>query len=116
VLNADDDTIAGLAELCDGSVVFYSLLADHPLIAAHRAEQGCAVFVRDQQIVLAEGNEEHLVGRLDSFALTRGRTGNAGVANVLAACGAARALGVSPELIGAGIKTYEGEPGHMRRT
>ena len=107
VLNADDALIAEMAELSDGSVVLYSLSADNEQIATHRAAQGRAVFLRGDQIVLAEGHEEQLLGRLQQFAPTRGVTGAERVGSLLAAVGAARALGVTVELIAAGLKTYE---------
>jgi cyanophycin synthetase len=107
VLNADEPQLVEMAELSDGSVVFYSLQADNAAIAAHRAAQGRAVFLRDRQILLAEGAEEQLIGRIDSFPLTRADAGRTAIASLLAAIGAARALGVSAELIAAGLKTYE---------
>ena len=45
-----------MAEHCPGSVIFFARDGDHPVIAAHRAAGGRAVFVRDEAIVLAEGD------------------------------------------------------------
>lgn len=59
-------------------------------------------------VVLATGAAEHVLGTLDE--LTFGR--NAVVPDtdaLLAAIGAAWALNIAPDLIGAGIKTFEPE-------
>ncbi|MFZ3125245.1 MAG: cyanophycin synthetase [Acidovorax sp.] len=109
VLNAADPQVAGLAPLCDGDVVLYAQDASLPAIVEHRArDQGRAVLVRNSRVVLATGNAEHLLGTLSE--LTFGR--NAVVPDtdaLLAAIGAAWALDIAPDLIGAGIKTFEPE-------
>ena len=45
---------------------------NHPVIVRHRGVGGRAVFVRDGQIVLAEGDREEAVVSLDRLPLTRG--------------------------------------------
>jgi cyanophycin synthetase len=106
VLNADDAQVADLARLCDGEVLFYSLDAGNPLVAAHRAEKdGRAVFVRDGQVVLATGAKERLLGRLASLSLAGGAQPD--TAALLAAIATAWAMDITPDLIAAGIKTFE---------
>ena len=106
VLNADDAQVADLARLCDGEVLFYSLAGDNPLVAAHRAEKdGRAVFVRDGQVVLATGAKERVLGRLSSLSLAGGAQPD--TAALLAAIAAAWAMDITPDLIAAGIKTFE---------
>lgn len=106
VLNADDAQVADLARLCDGEVLFYSLAGDNPLVAAHRAEKdGRAVFVRDGQVVLATGAKERVLGRLSSLSLAGGTQPD--TAALLAAIAAAWAMDITPDLIAAGIKTFE---------
>lgn len=106
VLNADDAQVADLARLCDGEVLFYSLAGDNPLVAAHRAEKdGRAVFVRDGQVVLATGAKERVLGRLSNLSLAGGTQPD--TAALLAAIAAAWAMDITPDLIAAGIKTFE---------
>ncbi|SDZ86832.1 cyanophycin synthetase [Acidovorax soli] len=109
VLNAADPQVADLAPLCDGDVVLYAQDASLPAIVEHRARnQGRAVVRRNQHVVLATGSAEHVLGTLSE--LTFGR--NAIVPDtdaLLAAIGAAWALDIAPDLIGAGIKTFEPE-------
>ena len=58
VLHAADPAVAELASLCDGTVLFYALDPDLPVIAEHRARGGRAVFLRDNQVVIAGGTHE----------------------------------------------------------
>ncbi len=107
VLNAADAKVAELAPLCDGAVIFYGLSETLPAIVAHRAAGGRAVFARDGRVFLATGAEEE---RLDELAmLPAPDTGTLQAENILAAVGAAWALEMSPDLIGAGIETFEAE-------
>jgi cyanophycin synthetase len=55
VLNADDPRVAELAAATGGEVVYYSLASHNPLVSAHRARGGRCVFMRGDQIVLAQG-------------------------------------------------------------
>ncbi|GAA3995290.1 cyanophycin synthetase [Comamonas faecalis] len=106
VLNADDAQVAALAKLCDGAVLLYALDEHNPLLAAHRAEgEGRAVFVRDGQVVLASGARERVLGTLQALAPARGTAPD--TASLLAAIAGAWALDIAPELIAAGIKTFE---------
>ena len=109
VLNAAIPQVADLAPLSDGDVVLYAQDGTLPVIAEHRAkDNGRAVFVKNGRVVLATGSAEHVLGALSD--LTFGR--NAVVPDtdaLLAAIGAAWALDIAPDLIGAGIKTFEPE-------
>ena len=107
VLNAAEAQVVDLARLCDGDVVLYAQDHTLPAIAEHRAkDNGRAVLVKNGRVVLATGSAEHVLGSLTE--LTFGR--NAVVPDtdaLLAAAGAAWALDIAPDLIGAGIKTFE---------
>lgn len=101
VLNADDARVAELASLCDGSVIFFASSASAAAIATHLEEGQRAVFLRDDQIVLASGKEEILIANAAQDRST------ANVETVLAAIAAAWALGVSPDLMRVGIESFE---------
>lgn len=109
VLNADEPAVAELARLCDGAVILYSTAAEHPVVAAHRAhEQGRAVLVKGGNVVLATGATEKSLGALARLVFAQGAS-TPPVATLLAAIGAAWALNIAPDLIAAGIKTFEPE-------
>ncbi|MBO4119897.1 cyanophycin synthetase [Cupriavidus gilardii] len=107
VLNARDPLVVEMAELCDGDVIFFGGNAELPAIAQHRAAGKRAVYVRDGRIVLATGNSEMPLADVTAIPLTyAGRVGFQ-IENVLAAVATAWALGISHELIRAGVMTFD---------
>jgi len=105
VLNAADAQVVDMADLCDGEVIFYGVDEHLAAIAEHRQDGKRVVFQRqDQQvsrIVLAQGHED--VASLPLSPLVPPEA-------VLAAIAAGWALGLSPELIGAGLRTFDANP------
>jgi cyanophycin synthetase len=99
VLNAADPMTVAMAPYCPGSVVFFARDAAHPLIAAHRARGGRAVFVHGDVIIKAEGARETRVALLNQVPLTEGGRIGFQVENVLAAVGAAWTVGISVDVI-----------------
>lgn len=106
VLNAKEAMLVEMAALCDGEVIYFALDAELPAIAAHRAQGKRAVLVRDGKVVLASGADETTLTRLTDIPLTDGGRAAFQTENVLAAVGAAWALGLTPELIRTGIETF----------
>jgi cyanophycin synthetase len=94
VLNADDSRLHELAPLCDGAVIRYAQGAAALQAARDAGER--ALFQRADRIVFARGATEvadvALAGSAARIALP--------------AAAAAWALGVAPELIGAGLQTF----------
>jgi len=103
VLNASEPAVVELAELCDGKVIFYALDATLPVIVKHREDGERVVFVRDQHIVLAKGAEETALLPLSSLKPAKA----AQPESILAAVAAAWALNIDPELIEAGLRTFD---------
>jgi cyanophycin synthetase len=106
VLNAADPAVAALAELCDGRVIFYALDEHNEFMARHRAAGERIVFVRDGRIVLAEGERETPLLELSKIKPSTGKHPE----TLLAATAAAWALGVAPDLICAGLRTFDATP------
>ena len=123
VLNAADPHVVRMADLCDGEVIFYGLDAELPAIAEHRAKGGRALFLRDDRIMLASGAIAGPFLELPAFATSAEDTFRAGAArelpsppssgrgtgerfSLLAAVGAAVALGIPVEMIRVGIDTF----------
>jgi len=106
VLNADIEAVAQLAELCDGEVLLYALSADNAVLAHHRAtDNGRAVYARASDICLATGAKERVLGTLAALQPAHGPAPDTSA--LLAAIAGAWALGIAPDLIAAGIKTFE---------
>jgi cyanophycin synthetase len=109
VLNAADAQVVDMARLCDGEVIFYGIDEHLPAIAEHRQDSERVVFHRIDdtdasvagRIVLARGHDE--VASLPLSPLVPPEA-------VLAAIAAGWALGLTPELIGAGLRTFDANP------
>jgi cyanophycin synthetase len=101
VLNAADPQVVDMADLCDGEVIFYGADEQLEAIAAHRKDGKRVVFQRKDCIVMAHSSTE--VASLPLSPLVPPEA-------VLAAIAAGWALGLSPELIGAGLRTFEAAP------
>ncbi len=107
VLNARDPLVAKMAPLCDGEVIFFAIDPDLPAIVAHRAQDGRAVCVRDDQIILATGRDELALTRLSTLSVAGAAPKAAETEYILAAIGAAWALGISVDMIRTGIETFD---------
>ena len=106
VLNAADEQVAGLAELCDGSVIYYAADETNPILAAHRQSGERVVFARDGRIVLAAGEQETPLIALSAMKPSTVKYPE----NVLAAVAAAWALGVPSDLLCGGLRAFDATP------
>ena len=109
VLNADHAPLVEMKTLCDGEVIFYSSDPNAPALAAHRADNGRALFVRNDQVVLASGATQALLPGLGKVSHWRERHAHRKISEntLLAAIGAAWALGIPLKLISAGMEAFE---------
>lgn len=104
VLNADDDTVLEMTKLSDGDVLLYAHDARHPALIAHREAGRRVLYLEDEFLVRAHGNAV-----ADKINLKRDLSPAAGAlapAVLLAAIGAAWALGLEAQLIRTGLDTY----------
>ena len=108
VLNAADPLGASAAAYCRGSIIYFALDGGHPIIVEHRAAGGRAAFVRDEQIILAEGKDEFALISILNVPLTHGGRVGFQIENVLAAVGAAWALKIPMKSIRSGLETFMG--------
>ena len=106
VLNAADPQVVEMAALCDGKVIFYGMNPNQSVMTEHRSAGERVVFVRDDQIVLAHGTKE--IAMLPLASLKPAKASQPEM--VMAAVAAAWALNIPPELIGAGLRTFESNP------
>lgn len=99
VLNAADPLVVDMASYCPGNVLYFALDPANPVIAAHRAAGGRAVFVRDKTITLAEGPNEDPLITVDSIPMTFEGRISFEVENAIAVLGAAWAMGVPRDVM-----------------
>ncbi|MCC6124823.1 MAG: cyanophycin synthetase [Pirellulales bacterium] len=99
VLNAADPLVVEMAPHCPGGVLFFALDGSHPVIERHRNAGGRAAFVRDGQIILAEGPREESLMPVAEVPLTLCGMIGFHVENALSSIAAAWCLGVPPSAI-----------------
>jgi cyanophycin synthetase len=118
VLNAADPRVAALASLCDGQVILYGKDAGLSAIEAHCAADGRAVVLQQGQIALVRGATVTPVSGISQLTSRRGKHQRDDKLQcaVLAAVAAAWALQISPDLISAGLKTFELDPESIHRS
>ncbi|HEY7153261.1 MAG TPA: cyanophycin synthetase [Gemmataceae bacterium] len=109
VLNAADPLVADMAGHCPGRVIFFARDDNHPILSAHRARGERAVFVRDNAIILAEGEREEVLTPLERVPLTHSGRAAFQVENALAACAAVWSLKLPLDVIRAGLATFRGD-------
>lgn len=110
VLNAADPVVSKMAASCPGSVTFFALDPQHPIMATHRA-QGHRIVYRDgDAIVAAQGSFEKRLS-LAGVPLTRGGVIGFQVENVMASVGAAWALGLDWEQITGALASFISDSG-----
>jgi cyanophycin synthetase len=102
VLNAADPRVEALAELCDGEVLLYAEDGSLPAMVAHRAAGGRTVQVNRGRLVLSRGGEDSVL----CHAATLSDACRLPIGPMLAASAVAWAMGLSPDLIVAGLKTF----------
>jgi cyanophycin synthetase len=107
VLNADDPHIVELARHCDGQITWLSLTSDTPLIKAHLAHGQRVVTVINGDLTLLEGIQSHTLCSLKAIGITKLGADTTQRDNVLAAAAAAWALGLTPDLIQAGLLSFD---------
>lgn len=116
VLNAADPHVAAMAAGCPGSVIYFAAERAHPVMATHRAQGHRTVYVDGDALVAAEGAWRERVPLAD-VPITRGGTLPFQVENVMAAVGAAWALGLDWDTIRSALASFKndaaGAPGRF---
>ena len=116
VLNAADPAVAAMAPHCPGDVTFFAMDATQPVLAAHRAQGRRVVFVDNGAIVAQKGKQIFRIP-LSQVPLTLSGQIGFQTENVLAAVGAAWAVGVSWDAIAQGLSSFisdvQGVPGRF---
>lgn len=105
VLNAADPMVAGMAAECPGSVTYFAMNRNQPILATHRAQGRRVLFRDDNAIVAAEGAQEQRI-LLADIPLTYGGAIGFQIENAMAAIGAAWALNIGWDVIRAALKTF----------
>ena len=107
VLNACDEVAVSFEELSDGDVFFYSHEDNNPVIAAARQKSQRVVFHHDHQIFFAHGAKEVSMLQTDAEPIQLlMQEGGISLSTLCAAVAVAQTLGISTDLIRAGLKSF----------
>jgi cyanophycin synthetase len=112
VLNASDPLVVKMLDNHPCRALFFAIDGTHEVIQRHRATGGRAIFVRDGQIIRAEGAGEAPFLPLTEVPLTHGGRITFQIENTLAAIAAAWALGLDDSLILQGACTFSSSIEH----
>lgn len=108
VLNATDPLVAEMAALSAGSVTFFSIDPDHPVVVEHRKNGKRAVIFTNGAVTLCEGQDSRPLLSIEEIPCThRGRVPFQ-IENVLAAVAAAWHLNIPSAVICQGLQAFQG--------
>ena len=106
VLNADDPRVAKMAEVVKGQVAYFSMNPDNEIIIKHAAGGGLAAIYENEYISILKGDWTLRVEKAVNVPLTMAGKAPFMIANALAACLAAFAVGVKIEHIRDALSTF----------
>jgi cyanophycin synthetase len=109
VLNAVDPMVVKMGEKCAGRVIFFAQNQHHPVIAAHRAKNKKVIYYDGTHIVASKGSRVMYRFPVSEIPLTKNGVLGFQVENVMAAIGAAWALGLDAEKIARGLHSFESD-------
>jgi len=107
VLNAADPMVAKMGDKCAGRVIFFAQNQHHPVIAAHRAKNKKVIYCDGTYIVASKGSRVMYRFPVSEIPLTQNGVLGFQIENVMAAIGAAWALGLDAEKIARGLHSFE---------
>jgi cyanophycin synthetase len=107
ILLADDPQLLALSQYCDGQITLFSKSASTPALTEHMSAGHRGVFMDHGQLIMAEGARRYNLCNVAAIACTEQAQNHQQICNVLAAAAAAWALGVSMELIEAGLLGFD---------
>jgi cyanophycin synthetase len=110
VVNAEDATLARLADGSGKPLGWFAQDADHPRLAAHRAAGGATAGAGGGRMRLFHGGEEHDLGAIEAMPLSAGGHSHFNVLNLATAALGAAGLGVAPATIAGVFARFGADP------
>ena len=106
VLNADDPLLVERSRQLESRLIWFSLAPTSTLVVRHVEQGGTALVIDHGAVVLQQGRQRTVLGQVKEIPITYGGVATHNVANVLAAAGAATALGIGADVIAAALKRF----------
>ncbi len=111
VLNAGDPLTVAMARECPAEVLLFSHDPDCKALVTHREQGGWTATLRATELVIERGTYRCPLGNVNELPLTHGGRIAFQVENLLAAAAAGFWLGLTPEEIRAGLRSFSGDLG-----
>jgi UDP-N-acetylmuramyl tripeptide synthase len=105
ILNADDKLLVGKSPEFGGTIVWFSLDQDNPVIAEHVASGGLAFVHADDDLIRIEGADRKSICAASDVPITLGSAAFHNIANALAAAALTEQLGTSLDDVRDGLTT-----------
>jgi cyanophycin synthetase len=99
VLNADDEYLVALAPELLVNKCWFSLDENNPTLQQHKQQGGAVCFVKGQQLVYADANEETSIIGVNDIPMTLNGAALHNIQNALGAIGLAKSLGIDNKAI-----------------
>ncbi|MFH0815306.1 MAG: cyanophycin synthetase [Methanobacteriota archaeon] len=113
VINADNEWTLGYKDLIKAKSILFSIHDDNPALAAHVANGGTAVTVKDGEIILRKGTSDVTIAKINNIPITFGGKATFNVANTLAAVAATYAIGIDIKTIQISLVTFNPSTGQL---
>jgi cyanophycin synthetase len=117
VLNADDERVVAMAEYVPGTVAYFSMNWDNPIVRSHIQHGGIAAVYENGNLSILQQDWVHRIEQAAQIPMTMGGRAPFMIANALAACLAAFVQGVPVETIRDALRSFRASaqqtPGRM---
>jgi cyanophycin synthetase len=107
VLNADDQAVLAATAETEASVTLFALHPDNPTLRRHIEEGGTAVWQEDNYIIVSSEDEQRAIADVSSARFTLAGSLRFQVQNLMCSVALAWHMGVDPESIARGIRSFE---------
>lgn len=110
VLNAQDPLVRGAAGGIKASVLLFSQDDQLPAVLTHVGSGGTALVVREGNMVLIRGDQDHVVATVADVPMTFGGQAPHMIENALAGAAACLAVGLTIEEVRSGLVSFRNAP------
>ena len=106
VLNADNELVIEEGLKLKQNICWYSTDESNPLIQSQLSSGGAAVFIRNNHIIYAAGNEQENIASLEQVPMTLNGAAQHNVQNALGVVGLSKVLNLPTQAIRIGLKDF----------
>ena len=106
MLNADDEYLVALAPELPVNKCWFSLHESNTTLQQHKQKGGAVCFVRDQQLIYSNHDEESIIIAVNDIPMTLNGAALHNIQNALGAIGLAKCFKIEDQAIKAALSTF----------